>query len=168
MKTLEQIATVDPRVTVAECRAFCRLFDTSQDATLEILRDAAIEFIEGQLREQIRERQWRLTTSGGDTISGLVFPKWPVISIDAVTLDGVDQDVGDYVVDATTNPPQLDGDVSGSEQIIEWTAGVRTLPAARKLLILQVVRDNYFADQLSSGTRLLLESENQHIDAVIS
>lgn len=166
MRTLTLVSTADPLVTVAEVRKFCRLFDTSQDEVLQILRDAAIEFVEGQLREQIRERTWRLTAEDGDTLSGLVFPKWPVISIDQVTFDAVEQDVEDFAVDATSDPPQLDGDVSGEVQVIEWTAGVTSLPAARKLLILQVARDNYFSDSLAIGTKLLLESENQHTDAV--
>ena len=174
MKKLEVIAVADAPISVDECRGFLRLFDSSHDAVLMTLRDAAIEFIEGQLREQIRTRTWRLTCTDGDTINGLTFSKWPVISIEEIKLAGVAQSLTPFGVNAWENPPKLTGTLSGSgDQVIEWKAGAVMLSAAKRLLILQMVADYHRqreatggSDKLSIGTRLLLEGENQQIDAV--
>lgn len=168
MLTLSLVSADDPPVTVDECRKFCRLFDNSQDDNLVVLRDAAIEFIEGQLREQIRLRKWRLTATEGEIAPGLVFPKWPALEVTKYSVAGVNQSLATLVIDSSGDPPTLAGTLPGGSgaQVLEWRAGASPISAARKLLILQVTRDSYFENELAIGTKLLLESENKHIDAV--
>lgn len=161
-------------MTVDEARLFCRLFDPSHDPTLRLMIDAATEFIEGQLREALRVRTYRLTATAGEITAGLVLPKWPVIEITSLDVDNVAQSLSGIGVDQFQWPAKLTGTIpSGTTQVLEWKAGYATLSAARKLLILQMVADmraNPEASggqaQLSIGTKLLLEGENQHIDAV--
>ncbi len=168
MLTLSLVSADDPPVTTEECRQFCRLFDNSHDGNLNILRDAAIEFIEGQLREQIRLRKWRLTATAGEIVSGLVFPKWPVLEVTKFSIGGVDQSLTGLVINSENEPATLEGTLptGTGTQVLEWRAGASPINAARKLLILQVTRDHYFENELAIGTKLLLESENKHIDAV--
>lgn len=172
--TLQLVSVDDPPVTVDECRRFCRLFDESHNETLAILKDAAIEFIEGQLREQLRLRKWRLTATEGEITEGLLLPKWPALELTSLTVNSVAQSLTGLGINSEDDPPKLTGTIpSGSNQVLEWRAGCSPLSAARKLLILQVVADynrqreaSGGASQLSIGTKLLLEGENKHTDAV--
>lgn len=171
---LEIVSEESPHVTVDEARLFCRLFDPSHDPTLRILIDAATEFIEGQLRESLRVRTYRLTATAGEITAGLTLPKWPVIALTSLTVDTVARSLTGIGVDQFEWPSRLTGTIpQGTTQVLEWRAGYLKLSAARKLLILQMVadwRENPEASggnqQLSIGTKLLLEGENKHIDAV--
>lgn len=170
---LEIVSEENPHVTVDEARTFCRLFDPSHDATLRLLVDAATEFIEGQLRESLRVRTYRLTATAGEITAGFILPKWPVIQLTALTVDSVDRLSG-VGVDQFQWPAKLMGTIAqGTTQVLEWRAGYASLAATRKLLILQMVADMRANPEasggnqaLSIGTKLLLEGENQHIDAV--
>ncbi len=171
---LEIVSAEDPPVTVDEARLFCRLFDQSHDPTLKLLIDAATEFIEGQLREVLRVRTYRLTATAGEITAGLVLPKWPVIQLVSLSVGGSPVSLSGIGVDQYQWPAKLTGTIpTGSTQVLQWKAGYTQLAATRKLLILQMVADwrqNPEASggqvQLSIGTKLLLEGENQHIDAV--
>lgn len=156
--------------TIAECRKFCRLYDQSQDETLFTLRAAAIEFIEGQLREELLAKTWRLTATAGEITDGMVFPKWPVQSIVSISS-------GSASVDYSTEPPVLrvTGLNPSGTVTLDWRTGLSNafVPGVEKLLILQMVADwranaeaSGGSPQLSIGTRLLLEGRNKHIDAV--
>jgi hypothetical protein len=174
---LEIVSEENPHVTVDEARTFCRLFDPSHDATLRLLVDAATEFIEGQLRESLRVRTYRLTATAGEITAGLVLPKWPVIQLTALTVNGAVQSLAGIGVDQFQWPAKLTGVIpTGTTQVLEWRAGYLSLASTRKLLILQMVADwranpeasavSPLGNELSIGTKLLLEGENQHIDAV--
>jgi uncharacterized phiE125 gp8 family phage protein len=171
---LEIVSAETAPVTVAEAKAYCRLFDSAQDSVMAILVDAAIEFVEGQLRESLRVRNYRLTANAGEITAGFVLPKWPVLSIVSLSVDGNNQSLTGLGVDQFQWPAKLTGNwPSGASQVLTWRAGYTTLSAARKCLILQVVADMYAnreasggSMQMSIGTKLLLEGENQHIDAV--
>lgn len=171
---LEIVSADAAPVSLAEAKAFCRLFDTAQDTVISLLIDAAIEFVEGQLRESLRVRTYRITANAGEITAGFILPKWPVIDLQSLSVNGVNQSLTGLGVDQWQWPAKLTGVwPSGTSQVLTWRAGYSTLSAARKVLILQMLADMYAQReagggemQLSIGTKLLLEGENQHIDAV--
>jgi uncharacterized phiE125 gp8 family phage protein len=166
---LEVISRQPRPVTVAEARAYCRLYDTAQDSTLEIIIDAAVEFIEAELRESLRQVRYRWT---GQPREFFGFPRWPVAELQSIEMDGLAVSLEDYQVDRNTQPEGLIGPLSGTV-VIEWTAGLEALPPARKLLVLAVVAEFVRnreaaanAAQLSTAVRLLLQSQKSEYDAV--
>ncbi len=172
---LEIVSIENPPVTVDEARKFCRLFDDSHDPVLRLLIDAAIEFLEGQLREQLRVRTWRMTSTAGEITAGMILPKWPVIELSSFSVAGNSQSMTGLSFDQPQWPAKLTGSYAASgDQVLTWKAGpIGGISASRKLLILQVVADYHRQREasggerdLSIGTKLLLEGENQHIDAV--
>lgn len=172
--TIVSTAQEEPPVSVEEARRFCRLFDDSHDEVLRLLIDAAIDFIEGQLREQLRVRTWQMTATAGEITAGMVLPKWPVLELVSLSVNGSPVNLAGIGVDQFDWPARLAGPIpTGTTQVLTWKAGYLQISAARKLLILQVVADYHRQREasggerdLSIGTKLLLEGENQHIDAV--
>ena len=166
---LSAISTDDPPVTVEEAKSYCRLFDDSHNTNLALMIDAAVELIESELRENLRPTRYRWSGTAGQWNR---FPEWPVQEIHSISCDEADQDLDDYSVDDSVQPPLLVGTLTGSV-VIEWTAGLAILPAARKLLVLAMVaefRRNPEAasngNQLSAPIQRLLQSQKSEYDAV--
>lgn len=162
------VSTGDRPVTVEEARDYARLFDDSHNLTLGILIDAAIDFLETELREVLLPKRYRWT---GSAEQWDAFPKWPVQQIHTLTCDGVDK-LSSFSVDDSVQPHELVGTLSGTV-VMEWTAGAAIIPAARKLLVLALVaewaKDREMAAntaQLGTAFKLLLESQKSHYDAV--
>lgn len=107
-------------VTLAEAKAFLRVDHDDEDALIHMLIRAGREQLEAHLNIAMITRPMRWAVTSGGTIK---LPRWPVVSLDAVTADGAGTD--DYVVNLRARPVLLTVAADGPVEIT-FTAGYGT------------------------------------------
>lgn len=126
-------------ITLAEAKAFLRVEHDDEDALIQTLIASARERLESHLSIAMIRRPMQVALSSGDTIK---LPRWPVVSLDFVRIDGVQTD--DFVADLLCRPARVK---LGSADTLEiaFTAGYGIAPSdvpapLRQAMLLLVAR----------------------------
>ena len=133
-------------VTLAEAKEFCEVDFDSQNTVIQILIDAAEEFVEKECGLDLEQDDYEESVEGGGY--ALHPTHRPVASVDAVA----DAEADDEEVDE--EEWRVDGDLIIRQDEARWesgpnrytlsyTGGYESVPAALKLLILGLVRRSY-------------------------
>jgi uncharacterized phiE125 gp8 family phage protein len=107
-------------ISLSEAKAFLRVDHEDEDALIQTLISSARDRLETHLNITMIQRPMQVAVALGGTIK---LPRWPVISIDRVTVDDLTTD--DFVADLRCRPARLTVGSSGSVCAIEiaFTAG---------------------------------------------
>lgn len=164
-------------LSTASVKEYLRVFDDSHDAVIDLLIDAAVQFVETFTRQTFRRRQYRMTSDGV-----VMILQHPLQSIDTIeqTVGGsfvaVDP-ITDYQPTQTT-PPTVHLSKLASPYRVTYTAGLPDgdWPADLVLLIWQMVEEHFTARRaapdkphsakFSRAFQLTLEQYCTHHDAV--
>lgn len=162
-------------LALANVKSYLRVYDTEHDATITLLIQAAVEFVQTYTRQTFQNTQFLQVFRENP----VTFKRFPVISIDEI-----EQTVADSYVAVDESeyepsddvPPQLLGPTINLPIRITWTAGFTDWPKDLILLIWQIVEENFDrrgttpgtaqAMQFSRAHQLALEQYCTHHDAV--
>lgn len=168
-------------LSTATVKAYLRVYDREHDDVIDMLIDAAVEFIQTYTRQTFRHTEFRYTTD----IQPIVIPRFPVISVDDVEFTNSSDafeslaDLDDYELDADLVPPQFVGPSINAPVRVTWQAGIVSdadWPRDLVLLIWQIVDENFNrrgttpataqAAMFSRAHQLALEQYCTHHDSV--
>jgi hypothetical protein len=165
-------------LSLAKVKNYCRVYDDEHDSLIELLIEAAVEFIQTYTRQTFRETQYREEL----TKQPIELARFPVLSIDEIeqTIEDAFEalsgpEVAAYELQDTT-PPTYKGPMIGKPIRVTWTAGWDEWPKDLILLVYQMVEENLYrrgttpgtaqAAQFSRAHQLALEQYCTHHDAV--
>jgi uncharacterized phiE125 gp8 family phage protein len=109
-------------ITLAEAKAFLRVDHDDEDTLLQTLILAAREQLEAHLNIAMITRPMRLAVTCG---GALKLPRWPIVSLDEVTADGVS--TRDYTANLRARPAFVSIPANGPIEIA-FTAGYGPSP----------------------------------------
>lgn len=104
-------------ITLAEAKAFLRVDYDDEDALIQTLIASARDRLETHLNITMISRSMRWSGSSGEAVK---LPRWPVISVDSVNVDGVQTD--NIIADIRCRPGQVTIGAADAVEII-FTAG---------------------------------------------
>ena len=140
MLTDIQPPPIEP-VSLDEAKLFLRVDHDDENDLIETLIRSSRERLEDRLNIAMIERPMRLVTSEGGDIA---LPRWPVSSIETVTIDGEEPSV--FTVNLRSRPVIVTAAL-GSPVSIEFTAGYGSqagdVPAPLRQAILLLVAHGY-------------------------
>ena len=161
-------------------KTHCRIYDTEHDATIDLLIDAAVEFIQTYTRQTFRVSVYEQVTASAKL--PLILARMPVISVDLLEYRETSGawkplTVADFELDTEVMPWRLTrNSVDGDRFRVTYTSGFTEWPADLVLLIMQMVSENFDsrgstpasaqAAQFSRAHQLALEQYCLHYDAV--
>ena len=167
-------------VAVEEARAHLRVDDTSEDALIAGLVTAARTMLEAETRRAFISQGWQMTLDAWPESRRIDLPLVPVVSVEAVEVDGTALDASLYDLGLRHDPPRLalkrnaalaEPD-DGFEGIsISFTAGygdAAAVPQPLKQAILMLVGhwfENRMAGGMDGGMAVLLPLGVQHLIA---
>lgn len=175
--TLITAATAYP-VTLAEAKAHCRVDDSADDTTVQILLQAATDHIERYAGRAIMTQTWELTLDAfSDTI---MLPKGPVQSITSVKYfdtAGAEQTVSaaNYTLDAASDPQWLvkaadyswPATLDGVNMVkVRFVAGEETAPDVVRLAALLLIGQWY--DNRAAASERALTAMPNAVDALLA
>lgn len=176
--TIVSRGTLPNDLALAKVKNYLRVYDSEHDSTIQLLIEAAIEFIQTYTRQTFRPTTYEQVF----TTSPVVLPRFPVINLVSVSIfDGANYVSGDLAdwQEVETLPPQLR--FLGSDAVflpvkVRWVAGLVDWPKDLTLLVYQMVEENFDrrgttpetaqAAKFSRSHQLALEQYCTHHDAV--
>ncbi|MGJ8561088.1 MAG: head-tail connector protein [Litorimonas sp.] len=144
-------------ISLSEAKAFLRVDHDDEDALIQTLIASARERLESHLNITMVQRSMQVAVSSGETIK---LPRWPVLSIDRVTIDG--EPTYDFVADLRCRPARIKVDTLGAFEII-FTAGYGAVPSdvpapLRQAMLLLVARGFEHRDGSSDTLPLMVDA----------
>ena len=137
--------TGDEPVTLAEAKAYLRVYSIDEDELIDNLISVAREYIETHIEKAVVEQT--VTAYYDDLTSVMELPLGNATALTSITYDGSSTVTGRLLVG---NPSKvvIDGelpDTSGDKQsvVIEYTAGYAAIPKRLKQACLLLVADMY-------------------------
>lgn len=109
-------------ITLAEAKAFLRVDHDDEDALIQTLIASARERLEAHLNIAMIQRPMQFVLASGGTIK---LPRWPIVSIDSVVLDGMQ--TNGFVAELRCRPAQVKLGTATSLEI-SFTAGYGIAP----------------------------------------
>jgi hypothetical protein len=172
-----------PTLSLAVCKEYLRIFDDSHNATILLMRDAAIRAIENYTRQTF---VYSTNEQYFDTVTaeGLLLSVFPVLSIDSLTVAGVSisaelvatlspaWQIAPTLLEPPTNSPTLFG---STDCTIRYTSGWIDWPEDLLLLVLEKLAESFenrrtsatnVTNQFSRAHSLALEAYCSHHDAI--
>lgn len=145
-------------ISLAETKAFLRVDHEADDALIQALIQTARESLESYLSIALIRRSMQFSTSLEECSSRVVkLPRWPVISVDAVIVDG--ESVSDPDIDLRKRPSSLVIE-RGSHVEAEFTAGygegADDVPAPLRQALLLLVARHYEKREETLGAMPLM------------
>ena len=144
-------------ISLDEAKSFLRVDNDDENAFIETLIRSAREQLEDRLNIAMIERSMRLEQSDGGDI---VLPRWPVSTIDTVSVNG--QATSVFTVNLRSRPVVVTVSL-GAPATIEFTAGYgpdqSDIPAPLRQAILLLVAHGYeHRDTLSEAMPLMVDA----------
>ena len=166
-------------LSIDRVREYCRVYpdqfgNSDHDTQLQLMIDAAVEFVQSYCRQVFRTTQFRQTTE----LHAFALQRFPVQSIDSAEVYSGDWSATTDFTLVEKEPPLFCFDAAQSyEQYrVTYTAGFDDWPADLTLLVLQIAEENFTnrgatpsttqGVNLSRVHRLALEQYATHIDAL--
>lgn len=97
---LVQLSNLAPIITTADAKAHLRLDTDDDDAYVAALVLAATDWLEKQTNLTLTPQQFRLTLDAWPADGTIIVPRPPLVSIDAITIDGQTVDPAGYTAAA--------------------------------------------------------------------
>jgi uncharacterized phiE125 gp8 family phage protein len=151
-------------VSLSEVKTHLRIRTSSDDDLLRDLIAEASDLCEGP---EGTGRTWRrtvVTDEIHDAVTSFTLNRTPILSLTAITVDGVSQTLSDYSVDLSSGI--LSGDfgystVQGTVKV-SYIAGVQTIPNGLRTGVKEMVRHLYMMTK--GGSKLPSQGEPDYTD----
>jgi hypothetical protein len=160
---------------LARVKNYLRVYDDEHDSTIQLLIEAAVEFIQTLTRQTFRRTQYSQIFRR----SPLILTRFPVLSVDLIEQTEAESFVevaSDGYQLSESVPPQIFGPSLSAPVRITWTAGYDDWPKDLVLLVWQMCEENFDrrgttpasaqAAQFSRAHQLALEQYCTHHDSV--
>jgi len=155
-------------LSLAKVKNYCRVYDDEHDDTIELLIDAAVEFIQTYTRQTFRATTFREEL----LVQPIVLNRFPVISI--ATIEKTVDDVwvaltagerAEYI-EQDTVPPTFSGPSIGKPIRVTWQAGWADWPRDLILLVWQMVEESFGHRGTTPGTAQAAAFSRAHLLAL--
>lgn len=172
-----EVLSRDPlpvELSLDRVKNYCRVYGDEHDTTLQLIVDAAVEFVQGYTRQVFRPAQYRQVSD----VAAFSLARFPVQSVDLIEVgDGEAWTAHSGHQLTTTQPPMLclTAPVPAEQYRVTYTAGHSEWPADLILLVLQMTEENFenrgvtpvsaTAVKFSRAHELALEQHASHVDA---
>lgn len=145
IEILEPVASAD-LTTVSAAKTELGVTDRSEDERIQALIARASAIVTKRAGRVFRRQSVRETLSLDCRRDALLLRLWPVVTLSAVSIDGVEDLVGNYAASTSGMVRRRDGaHLPAGEYVVEYQAGFDDIPADVEAAVLLVVRHLYFS-----------------------